>query len=55
MKKKEKPTIGRPSRFGEKTSVHGIRIPDSSWQEFPEPKTVFVRDAVLEKMDNIKR
>jgi hypothetical protein len=38
--------MARPLKYGEKTSVRNITIPDSMWEALPSPKSQWVVEAV---------
>ena len=41
----------RPLKYGEKTSVRSITIPDTMWENLPHPKSQWVVEAVRQFLE----
>jgi hypothetical protein len=42
----------RPLKYGEKTSVRSVTIPDSMWEALPEPRSQWVVEAIRQMQEN---
>ncbi len=43
--------MARPLKYGEKTSVRSVTMPDSMWANLPEPKSQWVVEAVRQMQE----
>jgi hypothetical protein len=42
--------VVRPLKYGEKTSVRSVTIPDSMWEALPEPRSQWVVEAIRQML-----